>query len=237
MDHCNTQMKKLFIVANWKSHKTVSQAHSFLVSFFDQEMSEWLHSSKDHGQRVVIFCPPFTLIATLKAALQEFDHSALKVFLGAQDISPFDSGSHTGEESVEQLKDLVSYVIIGHSERINDFHEDEDQLARKVVQAQKGGIEPIFCVQGTENNIPEGVRMIAFEPLENIGSGNTSPLERIEEVALFYKQERGIHYCLYGGSVTDTSVYDITSLPSIDGVLVGGASLDPKDFSRIVMNA
>lgn len=200
-------------------------------------MSEWLHGPIDHRHKTVIICPPFTLLATLKDALNEFDHSLLKIRLGSQDISPFDPGSHTGEESAEQLRDLVDYAIIGHSERIEDFHEDDEKLAQKVVQAGKGGIEPILCVQGTENNIPDGVRIIAFEPLEDIGSGHIAPLERIEEVARFYKVERGIHYCLYGGSVTYNTVEDITSLPSIDGVLVGGASLDPRDFSRIVINA
>jgi triosephosphate isomerase len=94
-------------------------------------MSEWLHGNNHHSQKIVIFCPPFTILSTLKTALLELDHKNLQVFLGAQDISPFAPGSHTGEESAEQLAGLVEYVIIGHSERRNDFHETDHKLQRK----------------------------------------------------------------------------------------------------------
>lgn len=229
-------MKKLFIVANWKSHKTVIEGHSFLIAFFHKEMSKWLHEGGDF-QKTIVLCPPFTLLASLKESLLESDHKNIKIFLGAQDISPFPAGSHTGEESSEQLSDLVDYVIVGHSERRNEFSESEQMLVQKVAQAKLGGLEPIFCVQGKENEVPKEVRIIAYEPIDAIGSGRVASLDDIESVAAFYKQKMDIHYVLYGGSVTAENVAQITALASIDGVLVGGASLDPHEFSQIVMRS
>jgi triosephosphate isomerase len=227
-------MKKLFIVANWKSHKTVMEVHSFLIAFFHKELSRWLHEGGDFHKTIVL-CPPFTLLSTLKQSLLEFDHKNIKMSLGAQDISSFPAGSHTGEESSEQLSDLVDYVIVGHSERRIELQETEEMLVQKVIQAHLGGLEPIFCVQGMTNEIPKNVRIVAYEPIDAIGTGKVASLDQIENVALFYKKEKDIHYVLYGGSVTAENIAQITAIPSIDGVLVGGASLNPHEFSQIVM--
>lgn len=231
-------MKKLFLVANWKSNKTIDQAHSFIISFLNQDFIHWLHThaNNDKTLRKIIICPPSFLLPYLSQSLKNTPTKAY-ISLGAQDVSPFGQGPHTGEESAEQLAEFAKYVIIGHSERRREFGETDELVAKKVRAAREYQLEPIVCVQGKETRLPDNVHIIAYEPPNAIGTGKAALLEVVEEVANFFKQEKHVPYVLYGGSVTPENVHQYTSHPAIDGVLVGGASLDPIMFSEIVMRA
>lgn len=234
-------MKKLFLVANWKSNKTIAEAHSFMISFLSHELVTSLQATQKKGQdnRQIILCPPFTLLPDMSHMLSQISPT-LPIELGAQDVSPFGQGPHTGEESAEQLSELVTYVIIGHSERREDFRESDELLAQKVQAAKLFGLEPIFCVQSKEAKIPEDVRIIAYEPPDAISTGDVGQAllpERAQEVAYQLKHQHHIPYILYGGSVNPENVRSYTSQSSIDGVLVGGASLDPVVFSQIIQLA
>lgn len=234
-------MKKLFFVANWKSNKTIAEAHSFMTAFLSHELIGALHikSVQKDGHKEVILCPPYTLLSDMSHMISQISPN-LPISLGAQDVSPFKQGPHTGEESAEQLSELVKYVIIGHSERREDFRENDELLEQKVKAAQLFGLEPIFCVQGNQTAVPEGVRIIAYEPVDGISTGDVGQAlapGKAEEVAGYFKSEKGIHHVLYGGSVNKDNVHTYTLQPSIDGVLVGGASLDPILFSQIIQRA
>lgn len=135
------------------------------------------------------------------------------------------------------ISEFASYVIIGHSERRKEFHETETLLEQKVQEAKISHLEPIFCVQGKTTPVPEEVAIAAYEPVRAIGSGHADTPEDANEVAQFLKDRKEIPYVLYGGSVTAENVNTFTRQDAIDGVLVGGASLDPEKFAGIVQNA
>jgi len=222
-------MNKKYIVANWKSYKTLDEAEDWLDVFIETPLTF------NEEEKEVVICPSFMSLALMDAYLDEKD---VPVFLGAQDVSPFDEGAFTGEVNAKQVKECADYAIIGHSERRSNFHEDDALLAKKVEKALSLDIEPIFCIQGKETPIPDGVSIVAYEPVEAIGSGKPDSPDDAEAVAKTVKTEHPtVKVVLYGGSVTAELVNSFTSRPAIDGVLVGGASLDASEFRKIIDNA
>lgn len=222
-------MKELFIVANWKSHKTIQEARIWL----EKMMKHKDELEKMEGKTVIV-CPPLTLLSFMKQYIDEY---MLPIRLGAQDISIFDEGAYTGEIHGKQIREFAEYVIIGHSERRQLFDEDYEMLKKKVEQARKYDLEPIFCVQGKDTPLPGNVSFVAFEPVEAIGTGHPDTPEHANEVANMYRNEKSIYYVLYGGSVTSENVKQFTNEPHVNGLLVGGASLDAEKFFPIITNA
>lgn len=221
-------MKKTFIVANWKSNKTILQ------------MEEWFRTINNSPvtfnkeEKEVIICPSFTLLPFVKESIVK---SQLSIAVGAQDISPFDEGAYTGEISAKQIKELAEYVIIGHSERRKNFLESDEILFKKVEQALQYGLTPIFCVQGKETKVPSNIPIVAYEPIDAIGTGHPDTVENAEDVASFFKNNYSVSHVLYGGSVNAENVSSFTQMPDIDGVLVGKASLEVLEFLGIIKNA
>ncbi len=221
-------MKKLFLVANWKSNKTVGEAESWI---------EEIKNLKVEGRNSeVVLCPPFTLLYPLKKLIADYK---LPITLGAQDVSPFPDGAYTGEVSARMLRDLeVKFVIIGHSERRKYFKEDDQTLTNKVKETLDAGLTPIFCVQDKTTPVPDGVKIIAYEPIFAIGTGTAETPEKSNETAGDFKELIGKDLIvLYGGSVTHENAGDFCRQQNINGVLVGGASLDPVKFSQIIYHA
>lgn len=222
-------MKKTFIIANWKSHKTFEETETWF-----SDMSLTLREKPYSKESEIIVCPPFPLLQLSQTLVKK--HS-LPISLGSQDISPFPEGAYTGAVSGKLLREITAYAIIGHSERRKYFSETPEILAQKVGMARSFGIQPIYCTSEKDEKIPPGVDIVAFEPLSAIGSGQPDTPEDAEAVASFLKQKNSVLYVLYGGSVTSDSVNRFTQQSSIDGVLVGGASLSPQDFAAIIHNA
>jgi len=222
-------MKELFIIANWKSHKTISEAKQWL---------EFMFSKKDELKKLegktIIVCPPATLLSYMKSFTLEHD---LPISLGAQDISIFDEGAFTGEVNGKQLGEFAEYVIIGHSERRSNFREDYELLKIKTDKAKQYSLTPIFCIQGEKTPVPEELSIIAYEPITAIGTGNADFPEHANEVAKIYREEKNIYYCLYGGSVTPENVKSFSNQEFLSGFLVGSASLDAEKFYQIITNA
>ncbi len=221
-------MKKLFIVANWKSHKTTDEAIAWLQQF--SSLTEHLSTEKE-----IIICPSFPLLPAMHAFIQD---NTLPIKLGAQDVSPFGEGPYTGAVNAKQIKEFAEYVIIGHSERRNSFSETDEILDQKVQQACSVGLTPIFCIQSKNTLIPDGVTMVAFEPIEAIGTGHPDTPEDASQVAEEVKESHpSIQVVLYGGSVVAGNVKNFTNMQYIDGSLVGGASLDATKFREIITNS
>lgn len=218
-------MDSLFIVANLKSNKTYDEAKSWLEAFktIDESLLE---------EKKIIVCPSFTLLGLFKSF---FSDNNLKVSLGAQSVSSLDEGAHTGEVNAKQIKDFADFVIIGHSEERKLLNESDETLTQKVNLSIKYGLTPIFCVQDKDTFIPQGVLIVAYEPVFAIGSGNPDSPENANEVASSLKQ-KGDYRVLYGGSVTNENVGSFTSQPNLSGVLVGGASLEAEAFIKIIQN-
>lgn len=164
--------------------------------------------------------------------------------VGAQDVSPFAEGAYTGEVSAQQVREFATYVIIGHSERRKDFGETEEIISRKIDQAIKNSLIPIVCISDIKQigNLKFEIGnssslVVAYEPLSAIGSGEADDPKNADEMARKIKEITPDVFVLYGGSVSAENVHDFTQMPHIDGVLVGGASLDPQEFSKIITNA
>lgn len=223
-------MKKLFIVANWKSNKNILETEKWIHSFihgFNKDKTK-LEDKK------IIIAPSFT---SLEHAHYCAENLKLSVEFAAQDISPFAEGAYTGAVTGKQIKGLANYVIIGHSERRRYFDETDEMLEKKVSMALHFGLTAMFCIQNENTPVPQGVKIVAYEPPSAIGTGNPDTPENANNVANKIKDRYDITHVLYGGSVTGQNVAGFIQMSNIDGVLVGGASLDPRKFLEIVKNA
>ena len=221
-------MNKCLIVANLKSYQNETEAKNWLESF--QKIKEL---NLDLTQKEIVICPAFT---ELFSFFSFFSSNNITVRLGAQNVSPFDGGAYTGEVNAKQVKDFAEYVLIGHSERRQNFAETDDMLIKKVAMALKYGLNPIFLVQTQGELVPQDVQVVAYEPVAAIGTGTPDTPENADAVAAVIKSKNNVQV-LYGGSVTAENVKSFTAKANIDGVIIGGASLDAEELIKIIQNA
>lgn len=216
--------KNIWITANWKSNKTIVEALDWVSKVGPQ-------ISKRDNLKIVV-CPTFSAISEVKQAVTVGNFPLL---VGSQDLSPYDAGAYTGEESASLLKDLINLSIIGHSERRQNFSESDEMVSKKVKQALQNGITALLCVQGPDTPIPEGCKLAAYEPIFAIGTGNSDTPENANNVAKSLKQKYGQDLeVIYGGSVTSENVRSFIAQENINGVLPGKASLNAEEFVKIV---
>lgn len=203
-------------------------------------------------QREVILCAPFTALDVMSKSL----HNS-RVQLGAQNVHWEDEGAFTGEIAGSMLTEIgVRYVIVGHSERRQYFGETDETVNKRLLTAQRHGLTPILCVGETKQqrdagetelliatqlkkdlvNVDQQNLIIAYEPIWAIGTGDTcETVEANRVVGLIRSQLTAPNVPIqYGGSVKPNNIDEIMAQPEIDGVLVGGASLEPASFARIV---
>lgn len=219
------ELKKLWIIANWKANKTLAQSLDWI-----NKVGPQLNKREDLQ---VVVCPCFSALSELKKEIQTNNYP---IVLGSQDLSIFGIGSYTGEEPAELLKELVTMSIIGHSERREKFGETDEIIAEKVKQTQANNIEPILCIQNTETPIPEGIKIAAYEPVFAIGTGTPDTPENAQRVASHVKSTISGINTLYGGSVTSENCKSFIDQESISGLLIGKASLYAEEFLKIVEN-
>ena len=202
------------------------------------------------SKNTVILCVPYTMLGV----------DGGRVAIGAQDASAHDHGAYTGEVSANMIAATgAKYVIVGHSERRQYHGETNDIVRAKAAAVIAAGLTPIICVGETMDEkqagktmaiIESGVResvpndannnvIVAYEPRWAIGAGLT-PTDT--EIATAHKliadtltsMGLGGTPVLYGASVKGSNAAQIMSIPNVDGVLVGGASLKPDDFIPII---
>ncbi len=244
------RMRKPFIAANWKMHKTIPEALAFLSAF--------LPLVKDVTDVTIVLAPPFTALARVSEEVR-----GSNVRIAAQDLFFEEKGAFTGEISPVMLADVgCSYVIVGHSERRQYFFETDDVVNKKTRAAQKFGLGAIFCIgeslaereegktfevihreieRGLDGVAPRGL-VVAYEPIWAIGTGRTASPQQAQDAHAFIREKlRGFYgneaerLCiLYGGSVTPENIDSLMEKPDVDGALVGGASLKPEQFASIV---
>lgn len=225
-------MKKQFIVANWKSHKTAAEAKDWLEAYHLAISQFPIADEKE-----IILCPPFPLLPICFDFIQKHH---LTLLLGSQTISSYPEGTYTGEVSARLLKDFVSYTLIGHSERRKFFHETDTDMTAKVQMAKAHNITPILLIGNTEELVPAGVKIVVYEPPGAISSAagqHPDNPQDVARVADIIATKNSVSYILYGGSVTAQNVATFTQLPEISGVIVGGESLDGKAFAQIAQNS
>ena len=217
-------MKNIFIAGNWKSNKTIAETKEWLNKFILQPSG---------GATVVVLAPYITLFSLS----EEIKRRNMPLALGAQNISKFDEGAYTGEVTAKMVKEVADWVIVGHSERRKYFGETDADLAIKVEKAHAAGLKTIFCVPDDKTPVPAASDVVAYEPVWAIGTGKTDSPDNADAVVTSIKQKTGATTVIYGGSVTADNVASFVATPAIDGVLPGGASLDPEKFSRLVRAA
>lgn len=247
-------MKKI-VIANLKMNQTASETKDYMIDL--------VASIKDAQTKVVV-CPPFTSLAKAYSLSKKTN-----VILGAQNFHYEESGAHTGEISAPMLKDVgVEYVIIGHSERRKEFHENNTLINKKIQTAMNNGIKVVLCVgeslternanktqsvlkaqleqalNGLYENELDNI-VIAYEPIWAIGTGKTATDKQIAETAYIIRQIIKENFSskasnkmlvVYGGSVNKQNSKKIFATKGIDGALIGGASLDVKQFVDIILN-
>lgn len=250
-----TDRKKL-IVANWKMNLGVQEASLFL-----HKLAELVPVHRDVE---VVLAPTMLTIQTL--SLQANRH---QFKLAAQNFYWRDSGAYTGEVSASQLRGIVDYALVGHSERRNVFHETDKDTRAKVQAALRNDLKPILCIGETalersggetsyvlHDQVMSGLAnvtshelenvTIAYEPVWAIGTGdNAVPRDVYGAIRIIRSQIKHLYgekasksvRILYGGSVTVDSAADYLSTEGVDGLLIGGASLNAHGFSDIVEKA
>lgn len=219
-----TSLRQLWIIANWKSNETIAQALEW-ISFVGPKLEK-------RANIKVVVCPTFVAIEEVKKACLVGNYSIL---VGAQDLSPFEVGPYTGEEAASLLKDMVDLVILGHSERRQNFNETDEMVTQKVDMAKKYNIIPLVCVQDENTPVPDGVDLIAYEPIFAIGTGKADTPQNASEIAKVLKNKHNQSLkVLYGGSITADNAKAFLQQELLSGLLIGGASLDPEQFLKIV---
>ena len=247
-------MRTLMIAGNWKMNTTPSEAASLV-----REMREKLDSI-DGVDKVI--CPPFISLAVVKELVK---NTSIKV--GAQNMYFEQKGAFTGEIAPDMLTEVCEYVILGHSERRQYFHETDESVNKKVKSALAAGLKPIMCVGerleeneagktvevvanqvrcGLQHIESPGSMLIAYEPIWAIGTGKAATSEEANEtigvirkvVAELYGDKIAEDMrILYGGSMNAANVGELVQKPDIDGGLVGGASLKASEFTSMVEQA
>ena len=227
------------IAGNWKMNGTRAGLESMVRDL----------SSVD-TENTIILCVPYTMLGV----------KSDKIAIGAQDVSCHTHGAYTGEVSATMIADTgAKYVIVGHSE-CRQYHGDTNATVRaKAEQVLANGMIPIICVgetmdekqagktmvvieSGVRESVPSNVNtdiIIAYEPRWAIGAGLTPTSNEIADAhGLIAKtlSDMGLSGTpiLYGASVKGANAAEIMSIPNVDGVLVGGASLKTDDFIPII---
>ena len=202
-----------------------------------------------NSENTIILCVPYTMLGL----------DGGRVSMGAQDVSQHDHGAYTGEVSAQMIAATgAKYVIVGHSERRQYHGETNDIVRQKAAAAIALGLTPIICVgetmdekqagktmaiieSGVRESIPTDARnvIVAYEPRWAIGAGLTPTDTEIADAHKLIADTlesmgMGGTPILYGASVKGANAAQIMSIPNVDGVLVGGASLKPDDFIPII---
>ena len=224
-----------YVLANWKAHKTMSEAETWLEKF--------CQLYNPHPQVEVIIAPPPVYLVPLRQKLQKY--KAANLTLAAQDLSPFPLGAYTGAMAAEMVRDLVEFAVLGHSERRRYFHETDQDVANKVSEARGANIKPIVCVDLPyarsqmaalgEENIDDLI--IGYGPVEAIGIDTPQSPEitkkAVENIQIIAPDKP----ILYGGSINKNNAGDYLEIAGVAGLMVGKASLDPEEFALICKTA
>lgn len=239
-----------FFVANWKMNGSIKLVREAILHYSNDVIT--------NNSNVILSIPSIYLFY----ASNLIKESNSKIKLCAQDISTYDkSGPYTGEVSANMLQEFdVKYCIIGHSERRTLFNEVDSILLSKLENTIKNNMIPIFCI-GEPLKLRQNDKyiefliaqlelltlikleishiIIAYEPIWSIGTGLIPTVEEIENISNLINAfvqnnlKYGKIYTLYGGSVTQENCKSIIDSPFLNGVLVGSASLKPKEFTNI----
>ncbi|TSC97503.1 MAG: triosephosphate isomerase (TIM) [Candidatus Berkelbacteria bacterium Licking1014_2] len=249
------------IVGNWKMNGNLAEATILLT-----EISRRLSKNNEADNKEIIICPPAVWLTPLAEILEKKNHQP-KIKLGIQNIHwenpPTGGGAFTGEISAEMVKNLVDYVIVGHSERRGFFNETNAIVNRKTKAVLAASLTPIICLgEEAKSQLPAADNLaidqleaaidglsatdmekiiIAYEPIWAIGSRDNAT--SVYAAAIIHRLRRWLMNkvglsaqeipILYGGSVNSQNAKEYLLQPEINGLLVATASLNAKEFVEI----
>ena len=241
-------MRGRVVVGNWKMNGGLAQNAALLSAL----AAGW----RAGADREMAVCVPFPYLTQAKELL-----AGSAIAWGAQDVSEHASGAFTGEVSAGMIAEFgARYALAGHSERRQFHGERDEQVAAKAKAALAAGLTPIVCVGETlaereaeqtsavvTRQIDAVIRalgtamartVVAYEPVWAIGTGRTASPEQAQEVHALLRGRLASAGAadvrlLYGGSVKAANAASLFGMPDVDGGLVGGASLDAREFLAI----
>ena len=235
------------VIANWKMNGALSAVEVFAET--------WGSVVIPNDVQIVI-CPPYVYLSAVREAMP------LEVQLGAQDCAGHKAGAFTGEVAADMLVESgCAWVIVGHSER-RQYHAETDELvAQKAQLAQEAGLCAVVCVgeqlgqreagehqqvvaaqlAGSLDGVDLKNLVVAYEPVWAIGTGHSASPQQAEDMHRWIKDCLMKHYgadaqqipVIYGGSVKPETAAELFACETIDGALVGGASLEATSFAEI----
>tara|TARA_B100001175_G_scaffold301163_1_gene294047 strand:- start:354 stop:1082 length:729 start_codon:yes stop_codon:yes gene_type:complete len=237
------------IIANWKMNGS------------KELIKEWMdfvsHNIEFNQAKECILCPPTCYLDYTGTLIKQ---SYNNVRLGSQHCDSALSAPLTGGTNSQMLEDVgCEFVIIGHSEQRIHLKESNQILSDKLKSSIEMNLNPIFCVgeslhqkkaNQTKDILVDQLDaltssfvdkcIVAYEPVWAIGTGENAEITYIEEIHSFIKKElrnktnstNGISV-VYGGSVNLDNYKEIYSSNMVDGLLIGGASLDSDAFTKI----
>lgn len=245
--------------ANWKMNLSYKQAQQFLLEFSK-------HSVELHEPSQASTNSSFPSFAKLRSPFCFFPqaiHASLfqsddRLNWGAQDFYFETDGAFTGQNSPDVFKELgANVMLIGHSERRTLFHESHQMIAQKIKKCVELKLTPMLCIGETLNEresgktlqileqqlqsafaeLPENL-IVAYEPVWAIGTGKTASGQDVQSAHSFIKKLLGPKTpVLYGGSVKPENAKELSSLDSVNGFLIGGASLKVESLLSIYNNS
>jgi len=244
-------MRTPIIAGNWKMHMTVPEARELVQGM--------LSGIRDREKVEVVLGPPYTALSAVADLIR-----GTGIGLAGQNVHWEEKGAFTGEISAAMLKDAgCTHAIVGHSERRQYFCETDETVNRRTRAAQAAGLQVILCIGETLEEREKGMAFdvlarqlggalnglsmeglaIAYEPVWAIGTGKKATDGQANEAHAFIRSWISKNYdaaaadavrILYGGSVKPENVDGLMAQPEVDGALVGGASLKPESFARLV---
>ncbi len=246
-------MRTPLIAGNWKMFKTAAEARAFVKAFRPQT---------DHIKgREVVLCAPYTALWALAEKLKGSTIGAGAQNAHWEEKGAYTGEVSIG--MLKEIG--VRYVVVGHSERRQYFGDTDSTVNKRTLAVMAAGLTSISCIGETlaereanqtfkvlERQVREGLKglvkadavVIAYEPVWAIGTGKTATPAQAQEAHQFIRQEFAKLYgqeaaqkvrILYGGSVKPDNMAALMKEKDIDGGLVGGASLEPDSFAKIVL--
>jgi triosephosphate isomerase len=245
-------MRPVIFAANWKMHHGPEAGRRFI-----ERLGQLVPPVE--GRELWFFPPAATLPAVADALGARPDARA-----GAQNVYWEPKGAFTGEMSVAIATEAGARgALVGHSERRHVFGETDEDTRRKVAAILEGGLVPMLCVgeklaereagrteevvlrqlDAALGGLPAGSLdrvLVAYEPVWAIGTGkNATPADAAAVHAVIRARLAALGRAadgpvLYGGSVSAKNVAALLAEPELDGVLVGGASLEPGGWAELI---
>jgi triosephosphate isomerase (TIM) len=235
------------VIANWKMNGALSAIETFAEAWASVVVPDDVH---------IVICPPYVYLSAVREAMPR------GVQLGAQDCAGHKAGAFTGDVAADMLVESgCDWVIVGHSERRQYHAETDEQVAQKARLAQEAGLCAVVCVgeqlaqreAGEHKQVVSGQLVgsldgvglenlvVAYEPVWAIGTGHSASPQQAEDMHRWIKDCLMTRYganaqqipVIYGGSVKPETAAELFACETIDGALVGGASLEAISFAEI----